>query len=157
MYCVQKDGDKKPNLPFWADQICSFNREHITKLLPNATVRAAMVSWSRQRLHHDDDRSAPLVQRERATRPTQIPSTVPLCRYAAALLQYSTSKTHEVVAALPNLRLNEWLYRTAASMHQGAKWNEEHVFMRVLERFLANAGGERGSGVTHCAPDAAAA
>ncbi|BDA47050.1 hypothetical protein COCOBI_09-5050 [Coccomyxa sp. Obi] len=43
MYCVQNDTDKQAGLPFWADQICSFSREHITKLLPNATVESVEV------------------------------------------------------------------------------------------------------------------
>lgn len=42
MYCVQNGTDEQADLPFWADQICSFSREHITKLLPNAMVGAAL-------------------------------------------------------------------------------------------------------------------
>jgi hypothetical protein len=45
MFCVQSDKDSLANatqLPFWADQICSFSRDHIAKLLPQAQVCSRM-------------------------------------------------------------------------------------------------------------------
>ncbi|EIE21830.1 hypothetical protein COCSUDRAFT_56281 [Coccomyxa subellipsoidea C-169] len=62
MFCVQSEqsAPTKPangtQLPFWADQICSFSHDHITKLLPNAQVKSVEVQslTVRQMLHQHD-------------------------------------------------------------------------------------------------------
>lgn len=41
MFCLEFDKEGRATgteLPYWADQICSFSRGHITKLVPNARV-----------------------------------------------------------------------------------------------------------------------